>query len=102
MFVPAVDSFDQLYIGMRLPGIVDNITAFGAFVNLGIHENGLLHISKISHRRINSVSDVLHIGQIVDVEVIDVDSSRMGFPFDAKPRHLTSTESSFCLSRYMD
>ena len=76
MFVPAIDSFEQLYIGMRLPGIVDNITAFGAFVNLGIHENGLLHISKISRRRLNAVSDVLHLGQIVDVEVIDIDPAR--------------------------
>lgn len=76
VFVPAIDSFEQLYPGMILPGIVDNITAFGAFINLGIHENGLLHISQISHRRLNSVSDVLHLGQIVEVEVIDVDPSR--------------------------
>ncbi len=76
MFVPAIDSFDQLYLGMRLPGVVDNITAFGAFINLGIHENGLLHISKISRRRLNSVSDVLHLGQIVEVEVVEIDPSR--------------------------
>lgn len=75
-FIPAIDSFDQLFIGMRLPGIIDNITAFGAFVNLGIHENGLLHISKISHRRLSSVADVLHLGQIVEVEVIELDPSR--------------------------
>lgn len=76
VFVPAIDAFEQLFIGMRLPGIVENITAFGAFVNLGIHENGLLHISKISNRRLNSVGDVLHLGQIIEVEVIDIDPSR--------------------------
>lgn len=75
-FVPAIDSYDQLWIGQILPGVVNNITAFGAFVYLGIKENGLLHISKISHRRLNSVSEVLHLGQIVEVEVIDLDPAR--------------------------
>lgn len=76
VFVPAIDSFDQLRTGQILPGLVSNITAFGAFVNLGIHENGLLHISKISRRRINSVSEVLHLGQKIEVEVIDLDPAR--------------------------
>lgn len=75
-FVPAVDSFDQLYVGQVLPGVVDNITAFGAFVNLGIKENGLLHISKIARRRLNSVSEVLRLGQQINVEVIDIDAAR--------------------------
>ena len=76
VFVPAIDSFDQLRTGQILPGLVSNITAFGAFVNLGIHENGLLHISKISRRRINSVSEVLRLGQKIEVEVIDLDPAR--------------------------
>lgn len=75
-FVPGVESFEQLSIGMELPGMVNNITAFGAFVDLGIKENGLLHISKISNRRISSVSDVLKLGQRVNVKVIDIDTSR--------------------------
>ncbi|MDE6770268.1 MAG: helix-hairpin-helix domain-containing protein, partial [Muribaculaceae bacterium] len=75
-FVPGVESFEQLTIGMELPGMVNNITAFGAFVDLGIKENGLLHISKISNRRISSVSDVLKLGQRVNVKVIDIDTSR--------------------------
>lgn len=75
-FVPGVDSFEQLCPGMVLPGLVANITAFGAFIDLGIKESGLLHISKISHRRINSVSDVLHLGQKIEVEVIDIDPMR--------------------------
>lgn len=76
IFTPAIDSFDQIFIGMKLPGVIDNITAFGAFVNLGIHENGLLHISKISNRRVNSVADVLHLGQLVEVTVVDLDRER--------------------------
>jgi len=75
-FVPGVGSFEELTIGMTLPGVVNNITAFGAFVDLGIKENGLLHISKISNKRISSVSDVLRLGQQVEVKVIDIDTSR--------------------------
>lgn len=75
-FVPGVGCFEELSIGMSLPGIVNNITAFGAFVDLGIKENGLLHISKISNKRISSVSDVLRLGQQVEVKVIDIDHSR--------------------------
>ena len=75
-FVPGVDSFDDLTVGMELPGLVNNITAFGAFVDLGIKENGLLHISKLGRRRVNSVSDVLKLGDRVKVRVIDIDSVR--------------------------
>lgn len=75
-FVAGVESFDQLTVGMELPGIVNNITAFGAFVNLGIKENGLLHISRISSKRISSVGEVLKLGQRINVKVIDIDSSR--------------------------
>ena len=75
-FVPGVASFEQLTVGQMLPGVVSNITAFGAFVDLGIHENGLLHISQISRRRISAVSDVLHLGQRVDVRVIAIDAAR--------------------------
>ena len=74
-FVPGVESFDQLTVGMELPGIVNNITAFGAFVDLGIKENGLIHISKLG-RRVNAVGDVLKLGQRVNVKVIDIDHAR--------------------------
>lgn len=75
-FTPGVDDFSQLHEGMKLPGIVANITAFGAFIDLGIKENGLLHVSEISRRRIASASDVLRIGQRVEVTVIGVDTAR--------------------------
>lgn len=75
-FVPEVDSFESLYVGQVLPGMVNNITAFGAFIDLGIKENGLLHISQISRKRISSVGDVLHLGQQVEVKVIDIDPGR--------------------------
>lgn len=75
-FTPGVESFEELRIGQKLPGIVSNITAFGAFIDLGIKENGLLHISRISTRRINSVGDVLRLGQHIEVSVIEIDSMR--------------------------
>lgn len=75
-FTPGVESFEELRIGQKLPGIVSNITAFGAFIDLGIKENGLLHISRISTRRINSVGDVLRLWQHVEVSVIEIDSMR--------------------------
>lgn len=75
-FTPGVESFEELRVGQKLPGIVSNITAFGAFIDLGIKENGLLHISRISTRRINSVGDVLRLWQHVEVSVIEIDSMR--------------------------
>lgn len=75
-FTPGVEDFDHLEEGMVLPGIVNNITAFGAFVNLGIKENGLLHISRISKKRISSVGEVLKLGQRIEVKVIDIDRPR--------------------------
>ena len=75
-FVPGVESFEDIRIGMELPALVANITAFGAFLNLGIKENALLHISQISSRRISSVSDVLRLGQELKVKVIELDEAR--------------------------
>lgn len=75
-FIPGVESFEQLHTGMTLPGKVANITAFGAFIDLGIKENGLLHISRLSDRRVAAVSDVLHLNQQILVEVIDLDPAR--------------------------
>ena len=74
-FLPEIEDFSQLTVGKTLPGVVNNITAFGAFINLGIKENGLIHISKLG-RRVNSVTEVLSLGQRVEVKVIDIDSSR--------------------------
>lgn len=75
-FNPGVEDFGSLEEGMLLPGIVNNITAFGAFIDLGIKENGLLHISKISNRRVSSVGEILKLGQRIEVKVIDIDRSR--------------------------
>lgn len=75
-FVPSVESFEQLAVGQTVNGVVTNITAFGAFVNLGIKEQGLIHISHCAPRRISSVGEVLSIGQQVTPRILDLDPTR--------------------------
>ena len=72
----AVRKIDDLHIGQELTGKVNNITAFGVFVDLGMKENGLIHISQLSDRFISSPAEVVSIGQNVRVKVMDVDTSR--------------------------
>ena len=69
-------SMEDLKPGMKLKGTVRNSVDFGAFVDIGVHEDGLVHISQISNRRINHPLDVLSVGDIVDVTVLDVDQEK--------------------------
>ena len=71
-----VHTIDDLQIGMVLPGIVTNIANFGAFVDIGVHKDGLVHISEMSNRRISSPTEVVTLHQHVMVKVIDIDKSR--------------------------
>ena len=71
-----VHTIDDLQIGMVLPGIVTNIANFGAFVDLGVHKDGLVHISEMANRRISSPNEVVTLHQHVMVKVIDVDKAR--------------------------
>ena len=75
-FDESVHSIDDLQIGMQLPGIVTNIANFGAFVDIGVHKDGLVHISEMSNRRINNPSEVVSLHQHVKVKVIDIDKQR--------------------------
>ena len=75
-FDESVHSIDDLQIGMQLPGIVTNIANFGAFVDIGVHKDGLVHISEMSNRRINNPSEVVSLHQHVMVKVIDIDKQR--------------------------
>lgn len=69
-------TLDDLAIGMKLSGTVRNITQFGAFVDIGLKQDAMIHISKISKNYIKNPLDVLSVGQIVDIYVIDVDKGR--------------------------
>ncbi len=75
-FSNEIHSIDDLKTGMVVPGIVTNITAFGAFVDIGIHKDGLIHISQMADRRISSPAEVVHLHQQLLVCVQDVDMQR--------------------------
>lgn len=72
----SVRKIEDLHIGQELTGKVNNITAFGVFVDLGMKENGLIHISQLSDKFISSPAEMVSIGQHVKVKVIDVDTAR--------------------------
>ncbi len=75
-FATGINSIDQLNPGMKLPGIVTNVTNFGAFVDIGIHQDGLVHISKLTDRFVKRTSDVVKIQQKVEVTVLGIDKQR--------------------------
>lgn len=75
-FADDIHEIEDLHAGMELPGIVTNITAFGAFVNIGVHENGLIHVSQMGVRGLSDPSKVLHLNQQIRVSVLDVDLER--------------------------
>ena len=71
-----ISRIEDVKAGMELPGIVTNITAFGAFVDIGVHQDGLVHISQLANRRVNDPSEVVTLHQHVRVKVLDVDLRR--------------------------
>ena len=75
-FDSRVQTMDDLEEGMILPGIVTNITNFGAFVDIGVHQDGLVHISQMANRRIAHPTDVVKLHQHVTVKVLEVDHRR--------------------------
>ncbi len=75
-FSETINEITDLKPGMRLPGIITNLTKFGAFVNIGIKENGLLHISQITDRYIKDPSEVLKLDQKIMVRVVEIDIER--------------------------
>ncbi|MCL2147206.1 MAG: RNA-binding transcriptional accessory protein [Synergistaceae bacterium] len=75
-FDESIVDITDLKVGVVLQGIVTNVTAFGAFVDLGVHQDGLVHVSKISDKYISDPNSVLHAGQQVKVAVMDVDIKR--------------------------
>ena len=75
-FDASVHTIDDLQAGMVLPGIVTNISAFGAFVDVGVHKDGLVHISEMADRRVTNPQEVVKLHQHVKVRVVDVDRVR--------------------------
>jgi uncharacterized protein len=94
VFAEGIKELTDLQPGMRLPGVVTNVTAFGAFVDIGVHQDGLVHISQLADRFVKDPNEVLKVGQRVTVTVREVDlvrrrislSMRTGEPVAAATR----------------
>ncbi|MDJ1498370.1 Tex family protein [Cytophagaceae bacterium DM2B3-1] len=75
-FADGVNSMEDLRVGMKLPGIVTNVAAFGAFVDIGVHQDGLVHISELSDKYVSNPNEVVKVQQKVEVTVMEVDIAR--------------------------
>lgn len=75
-FDESVHTIDDLQVGMVLPGIITNIANFGAFCDVGVHKDGLIHISEMAHRRVSNPQEVVSLHQHVRVRVVDIDRAR--------------------------
>ena len=75
-FDARVHTIDDLVVGMELPGIVTNITNFGAFVDIGVHQDGLVHISQLANRFVSDPNEVVKLHQHVRVKVVEIDHHR--------------------------
>jgi uncharacterized protein len=89
-FAEEISEIEDLRPGMQLPGVVTNVTAFGAFVDVGVHNDGLVHISQLADRFVAKSSDVVRVGQKVSVKVltVDVDRKRIALSMRSDPRNL--------------
>jgi uncharacterized protein len=86
-FEESVNSMSDLKVGMKLPGVVTNITAFGAFVDVGVHQDGLVHLSHLADRFIKDPNEVVSVNQKVQVTVMEIDipRKRVGLSMKADP-----------------
>lgn len=87
-FKEDVQTMEDLKPEMKLTGVVTNVTKFGAFVDIGVHQDGLVHVSEISEKFISDPAEVLKVGQKVEVTVVEVDMARkrISLTMRAKPR----------------
>jgi uncharacterized protein len=100
-FKEDVQTMEDLKPGMKLTGIVTNVTNFGAFVDVGVHQDGLVHVSEISEKFVSNPADVLKVGQKVEVSVVEVDLTRkrISLSMRQKPReHTGVTKPAMALS----
>jgi uncharacterized protein len=93
-FAPDVKEVKDIAPGMRLPGIVTNVTAFGAFVDIGVHQDGLVHVSELSDRYVKNPLDVVKVHQKVHVTVLAVDPQRNRIALSMKTAPAPSAYSS--------
>ncbi len=85
-FAEGVEKMEDLQPGLKLPGVVTNVTAFGAFVDIGVHQDGLVHISQMSDDFVKNPADVLKVGQRVQATVMEVDMARKRIALSLKTK----------------
>ena len=85
-FSESVKKMDDLKPGMKLPGIITNVTAFGAFVDIGVHQDGLVHISELANRFVKDPTEVVKVQQKVTVTVLNVDIDRKRISLSMRDR----------------
>jgi uncharacterized protein len=91
-FTEGIEKLEDVRSGMKLPGIVTNITAFGVFVDIGVHQDGLVHVSQVSNRFVKNPAEVVKVHQKVMVTVLDVDLERRRISLSMKDSPLKSSE----------
>jgi uncharacterized protein len=75
-FAKGIEKLEDLEMGMCLPGVVTNVTKFGAFVDIGVHQDGLIHISQLADRYVKDPAEVVKVRQQVHVRVLEIDAKR--------------------------
>jgi len=75
-FAEGINSIEDVRPGMKVPGIVTNVTRFGAFVDIGVHQDGLIHVSQLADRFVKDPAEIVRVRQQVTVRVLEVDRER--------------------------
>jgi uncharacterized protein len=86
-FQDGIEKISDLKTGMKLTGVVTNITAFGAFVDIGVHQDGLVHTSQMANRFVKDPNEIVKLGQKVNVTVVEVDEARKRISLTMKEEH---------------
>lgn len=89
-FADGVEHMEDLRTGMKLPGIVTNITKFGVFVDIGVHQDGLVHVSHLADRFVSDPTEIVKVHQTVEVTVLEVDISRKRISLSMKGNTVAS------------
>lgn len=90
-FAEGVEKLEDFETGMSLPGIVTNVTAFGALIDVGVHQDGLVHISQLADRFVKDPSEVVKVHQKVTVTVLDIDLARRRISLSMRKKATTGT-----------
>jgi uncharacterized protein len=92
-FAEGINKISDLKPGMKLPGIITNITKFGAFVDIGVHQDGLIHVSHLSNKFITDPSEAVKVSQKVQVTVLEVDTERKRISLSMKDENTPKSSS---------